>query len=82
MSREGERLCQCGMALGMPGPPQVKISGKKESVFVHDMPGVVEMVLAVICPCCYVISHWKTDVAAMKRLVDSCEVLPPKGEPS
>lgn len=74
--------CQCGAQLGMPGPPQVKMvrDGKidAESTFVHDLPGVTEMVLATICMNCHQISHYRADVAAMKELVDGCEVVSPQ----
>lgn len=70
MSAPGEKLCQCGYALGIPGAPQVRFEGRTSPVYVHDLPGATEVREAIVCPCCRTVSYWTTDCAAVRAGIE------------
>jgi len=71
VSRPGEKLCQCGYALGHPGPPSVRFRGRDLPEYVHDLSGAVEVVTSVLCPCCGQETRWSTDARAVRLTVDA-----------
>lgn len=76
MSHPNEKLCeQCGMALGMPGPPKVtftlpavgSLCEEEKTVWLHDMHGVSVIEQSILCPACGTKQVWVTDCAKVRE---------------
>jgi hypothetical protein len=68
MSHPSEKLCQCGYAVGFPGPPQALLDDGS-MIYFHDMPHVDKLLLVTICPCCSAPNQWEIASADVRQFV-------------